>query len=260
MTHDNQKPAPGPEQFVRFSVSQRLEHLLMMTTFTLLVVTGIPQKFFGAGWAQSMIVTFGGIETTRLIHRITATIFCLEGGYHALFIGYLIARGRFAPSMIPGLRDVADAVNSFRYCIGLTNRTPKFGRFDFRQKFEYWGVVMGWVIMVASGLMLMFPAQVTQLLPGVLIPASKEMHGGEALLAFGVIVTWHMYGAHFNPLRFPGDLTIFTGRISKERMIEEHPLEYAKIVGVPLEEEEHQPQDQEALASTLATEPHTPSR
>lgn len=227
----------APEYFVRFSRSQRAEHLLMMTSFTVLVLTGIPQKFFGAGWAQTIILALGGIETTRLIHRTFAILFCLEALYHGAFIARLILTGRFVPSMIPGLKDATDALQCFKYCIGASSVHPRFDRFDFRQKFEYWGVVMGGVIVILTGLMLMFPTQVTYLLPGAFVPAAKEMHGGEAILAFSVIVIWHMYGAHFNPMRFPGDLTIFTGKISREQMMEEHPLEYDRIMGIPLEEE-----------------------
>ncbi len=240
MKAEHQRQTETAGYFVRFSRSQRAEHLLMMISFTVLVVTGIPQKFFGSGWAQTIIMALGGIETTRLIHRGFATLFCLEAVYHGAYTAWLILTGRFVPSMIPGLKDTADALQCFKYCIGASSLHPKFDRFDFRQKFEYWGVVMGGVIVIATGLLLMSPSQATQLLPGAFVPAAKEMHGGEAILAFSVIVIWHMYGAHFNPLRFPGDLTIFTGKISKERMIEEHPLEYARVMGIPVEEEKHE--------------------
>ncbi len=224
------KPVQPPEEFVRFNLSQRAEHFVMMISFTVLVVTGLPQLFYGDGWAQAIMVALGGIETVRLVHRACAVLFILEGIYHVGYIGSLVAGGTFTPSMIPGLRDVRDAINTFKYCIGTSSEMPKFGRFDFRQKFEYWGVVMGWLIMVSTGLIMVFPAQATQLLPGAFIPAAKEMHGGEALLVLLIVVTWHLYGAHFNPQRFPGDTSIFTGRISRERMIQEHPLEYARFI------------------------------
>jgi cytochrome b subunit of formate dehydrogenase len=241
MSSTKGKLSQAPETFVRFNVSQRVEHFLMMVSFTMLVVTGLPQKFFTEGISQAIIMGLGGIESTRLIHRGFAIAMCVMAVYHLGTIGASIFRGRFAPSMIPGKKDMMDAMDAFKYCIGVTASEPKYDRYDFRQKFEYWGVVAGTAVVIATGLILMFPAQVTQILPGVFVPASKEMHGGEAILAFSVIVTWHLYGAHFNPLRFPGDTTIFTGKMSKERMIEEHPLEYARVMGIPLHElEEHE--------------------
>jgi len=237
MDVDNRAGTSGPEVFVRFSLGQRLEHMAIMVSLTALVLTGVPQKFFDAAWAQSVIMAMGGIESTRLIHRAFAAMFCLEGIYHVGCIGAAMLRGRFVPSMIPSMKDVADALNSFKYCIGLSSRLPRFDRFDYRQKFEYWGVVMGWLIMVATGLVMVFPIETTRWLPGAFVLASREMHGGEALLVLLIVVTWHLYGAHFNPLRFPGDTSIFTGRISRERMMKEHPLEYARLMGLPLEAE-----------------------
>jgi formate dehydrogenase subunit gamma len=227
---DSQKGGGIPREFVRFSLSQRIEHTVVMVSFLALLATGVPQKFSEAGWAQSAIVMMGGIETVRLVHRSFALLLMLETVYHVGSVLVSMSRGRFVPSMIPGLKDARDALTSFKYCIGLASETPKFGRFDYRQKFEYWGVAFGVIIMISTGLVLMFPTQATQLLPGVFVPASREMHGGEALLVLVIFVSWHLYGAHLNPMRFPGDLSIFTGKISRERMMTEHPLEYARIV------------------------------
>ena len=151
-----------------------------------------------------MIMALGGIESTRSIHRIVRRAVCLEARPHRATSGWQIAKGRFAPHHDPGLKDFADAIDAFKYCLGLARNEPKYDRFDYRQKFEYWGVVMGGAHRDRTGLILMFPAQSTHVLPGAFIPAAKEMHGGEAILAFAIIVTWHLYGAHLNPLRFPG--------------------------------------------------------
>jgi hypothetical protein len=85
--------------------------------------------------------------------------------------------------------------------------------------------------MAATGLVLYFPVYVARLLPGEVIPAAKMAHSNEGLMAFLVVILWHIYNAHLNPDVFPFDTTIFTGKISRERMEHEHPLELARLEG-----------------------------
>lgn len=240
MNKPTTKPQPHgaqeAEMYVRFNKKQRLEHLLLMIGFTALCVTGLPQKFAENDVAAWLVVTFGGIEATRVIHRFFAALFVLSSFYHVAYVALGLVAGTQKPHMIPGLRDVLDAIQMLRYCLGFSNKKPLNDRYDYRQKFEYWGVVLGAVIMILTGIILWFPALITQVLPGELVPAAKEMHGGEALLAFLVIVVWHLYGTHLSPVNFPADVSIFTGKVSLEKMIEEHPLEYARSLGVPVSE------------------------
>jgi cytochrome b subunit of formate dehydrogenase len=107
---------------------------------------------------------------------------------------------------------------------------PRFQRYDFRHKLEYWSVAWGTLLMGATGLILLFPIVATRFLPGVAVTASRVAHSYEALLAFLAIVVWHFYNTHFAAESFPMDTSIFTGKISAEKMQEEHPLEYQQLM------------------------------
>jgi len=217
------------DYFVRFSVSQRIQHIILITTFVALAVTGLAQKFYTAGWANWVILSLGGIELTRLIHRIFAVIFMAGLAYHFVIAIYELFVKHAKVTMLFTRKDVTDVVREIRYSFGLVDKPPEFGRFDYKQKFEYWGIVLGSFIIIISGLILMFPVFVTQVFPGDLVPAAKEFHGNEATLAVIVIVIWHLYDVILRPGIFPADTSIFTGKISKKRMLEEHGLEYAEI-------------------------------
>lgn len=211
--------------YVRFHWTQRVEHILLLTSFSLLGITGLPQKFATSAWAQAMVQFFGGIETTRLIHHIFAIVLMFLAIYHILDIGYKIFVRRTRLSMLPGITDVKDALQTFVYNLGFTKKRPQMGRYTFEEKAEYWALIWGTVIMGITGFMMWNPITTARFLPGEIIPASKAAHGGEALLAVMAIVVWHMYGVHLK--RF--NKAMFTGKQTEEEMLHEHTLELADI-------------------------------
>lgn len=213
----------------RFSVGQRLEHATMLVLFTVLSVTGFPQKFFSAMTSQAIVDALGGPGMTRYIHRVSGVLFTGLAVWHFGNALWGIVRRKAALSMVPTKRDFTDALTTLRYYLGVSREQARFDRYDYRQKFEYWGLVFGAVIMVSTGLVLLFPLLVAQWLPGQVIPASKVAHGNEGLMAFLVVIVWHIYNAHLSPDVFPFDTSIFTGRISRERMHHEHPLELERL-------------------------------
>ena len=201
-----------------------------MVSFTILSVTGLAQRFYTAGWAEWVIMNLGGIGYTRLVHRAFAVIFILSIVYHLGYVIYVVFWRHAKPSMLPSLKDFRDAVATLKYSFGFSDCRPQFGHFDYRQKFEYLGIMFGSAIIIMSGLFLTYPVLVTQILPGQFVAAAKEFHGNEAVLAVLTIIIWHLYDVIFKPGIFPGDTSIFSGKISRERMLEEHPLEYAELV------------------------------
>ena len=215
----------------RFSIRQRVEHALVMSSFTLLALTGLPQKFYDAGWAHTLVGLFGGVERMRFVHRMCGLAFATLALVHVVTVGLQVATGKARPTLVPTRKDFSDAVLTIRFYLGLSDQHAAFDRFDYRQKFEYWGLLLGGVLMIVTGLVLYFPLAAVRFLPGELVPAAKVAHSNEGLMAFLVVITWHVYNAHLSPDTFPFDTSIFTGRISRERMEHEHPLELARMEG-----------------------------
>jgi formate dehydrogenase subunit gamma len=227
------------ESIVRFNLQQRIEHFVTMVVFSLLCLTGLPQKFHTSRWAHSLVGFFGGIDQTRSLHRLAGVVLAVATVLHFAMALRTIVGKSTRLSMVPTRHDFQDAVGTLRYYLGAADRAPPFDRYDYRMKFEYWGLVAGNVIMIATGFVLYFPTLAARLVPGEIIPAAKVAHSNEGLMAFLVITIWHIYNAHLNPDVFPFDTSIFTGKISRERMLHEHPLELARMEGRTLAELGH---------------------
>jgi formate dehydrogenase subunit gamma len=224
-------PSSDNAEIRRFSSGRIIEHLLNAVVFTVLVITGLSQRFHDYTIAQWIIMMLGGVDTTRLIHRYSGMVFTVLCTMHIVIASAGVLLRKFPPSMVITLDDFKDAIQNLKYYFGISNHPARCGRYDYKQKFEYWGVVVGGMLMIGTGLVLWFPVAATQLLPGEIIPAAKAAHTNEAFLAFLVIVTWHIYNSIFSPEVFPLDTAIFTGSISRERMMHEHPIELAEIEG-----------------------------
>ncbi|MEW5981001.1 MAG: cytochrome b/b6 domain-containing protein [Acidobacteriota bacterium] len=213
----------------RFSLDQRVEHVVVMVLFIVLSVTGLPQKYFDLAFSRWLIDLLGGVDRIRWFHRAAGLTFAAMTAIHLMSAILSVARGRAPLSIVPNRKDYTDAIQMMRYYLGRTDQPAQFDRFDYRQKFEYWGMVLGAVVVIVTGLVLYFPIPFTQWLPGELIPAAKVAHSNEGLMAFLVVIVWHIYNAHLNPDVFPFDTSIFTGKVSIERMRHEHPLELARL-------------------------------
>ena len=214
-----------PTSYRRFTATQRFEHIVIIVTFVGLALTGLPQKFATQPWAQTMVALMGGIESVRIIHRVLATILMAESIYHGGIITYkLFVLGKRA-TMIPGLRDLSDVRDWVLFNLGLKREHPHLPRFNFGEKAEYLAVVWGTLVMVITGFMMWNPIATARFLPGEVVPAARVAHSNEALLAVLAIITWHMYNVHVR--RF--NRSMFTGKLSREAMEEEHGEELAEI-------------------------------
>jgi len=216
--------------FLRFSRHFRVQHIALFLSVLLLIITGLPMKFSRLGLSGFVVKLLGGIENDRHLHRIGASVLIIVSLYH---LGYILfhrqGRSDFL-LLMPRLKDVGDALQNVLYFVGILRERPRFDRFSYMEKFDYWAVYWGCVIMIGSGLVLWFPNLALQWVPKFVVDTVKEMHSDEALLATLALVIWHFYNVHFNPDRFPGTLLWWHGRISEKEIQEEHPLEYERIL------------------------------
>jgi cytochrome b subunit of formate dehydrogenase len=220
-----QKAPTQTRFYVRFGLAARVQHVIMLLSFTTLAVTGLAQKFALNSVSVFIVRLWGGIENLRTTHHAAATVLMLVAIYHLLEIGYKVFVLRMRMSMLPGLQDIRDAWNAFMFNVGLARSRPQFGRYGFEEKAEYWALLWGILIMGLTGYMMWNPLTTVSILPGDFIPAAKTAHGAEAVLAVLAIIVWHMYGVHIR--RF--NTSMWTGRLTEEEMLHEHPLELADI-------------------------------
>ena len=197
----------------------------MALSFTTLAVTGLTQKFADAPASVSIVNLLGGIESARTIHHTAAVVMMLAAAWHVLAAGYHIFVLRSRMSMLPTLRDAADAWKVFRHNLGLDKSYPQMGRYTFEEKVEYWAFVWGALIMGLTGFLMWNPITATRFLPGEFVPAAKAAHGAEALLAVLAIIIWHLYSVHIR--RF--NKAMWTGALTEAEMLHEHPLELADL-------------------------------
>ena len=225
-------------QFQRFTRLNRGLHAVMIVSFISLALTGMTLKFSYTSWAAFLSRRLGGFESAGFIHRAAAvTMFCL----FALHLWDLNRKRRqeyggsalrmlLGPdTMLLTKVDLRDFVGSLKWFVGRGPR-PRYGRWTYWEKFDYFAVFWGIFIIGSTGLMLWFPVFFTRFLPGALINVATIIHSDEALLATGFIFTVHFFNTHLRPEKFPMDTVVFTGRMPVAEFRRDKPAEYDALV------------------------------
>jgi cytochrome b subunit of formate dehydrogenase len=244
------KTQEDDEWFTRFVPFERFLHFLVVTSFLLLVITGMPLKFYYTDWAKTLFHFIGGAETARALHRFGAIVTFLYFGLHLVALVRKAWNGRkslrdpadgkfrckrlvaalFGPdSMLPTWQDWKDFVAHNKWFFGKGEK-PQFDRWTYWEKFDYFAVFWGVAIIGTSGLIMWYPAFFTRFLPGWIINVALIIHSDEALLAAGFIFSIHFFNTHFRIEKFPMDTVIFSGRISRAELLHERKRWYDRLV------------------------------
>jgi cytochrome b subunit of formate dehydrogenase len=220
---------------VRFTPYQRFLHIVMFTTFLGLAATGLPLLFSANVWARSLAAAVGGIGAAGAMHRLFAFMMISIFAAHVLEIAWrVVVRREFGllwgpSSLVPQPSDLFQVIDHVKWFFGQGPR-PRFDRYTYWEKFDYWGVFWGMFIIGGSGLLLWFPEFFAGLLPDWVYNIALMIHGEEALLATGFIFTIHFFNSHFRPEKFPMDMVMFTGQVTEDELKHERPAEYARLV------------------------------
>ncbi len=215
----------GNRYVIRFSTGQRIEHLVLLFSFTGLAVTGLAQTFYTTALGTLILDIFGGIDNDRAMHHILAFVFIVLSVYHVGLFVYQRFVNRRTSKMFPEWSDFEHLLGMLRFNLGISQKFPRFDRYTFEEKAEYWALIWGGTVMGITGLMQWFPVFMTDVLPGWAIPVARAFHRWEAILAVLAILTWHFYHVVLKKL----NLSMFTGNMTIAEMEEEHPLELAYL-------------------------------
>jgi len=231
------KQVRGSLEYRRFKPLHSRLHIMVVTSFLALAITGMTLKFSYLGWAQWISQMLGGFESTGYIHRLGAIVTFAYFGIHLwdlarekrkqhkTWVQMLLDKD----SMLPNKNDLKEVVGTFKWFFGRGER-PAYGRWTYWEKFDYFAVFWGVFIIGSTGLMLWFPEFFTLFLPGWIINVATIIHSDEALLAVAFIFTVHFFNTHFRPDKFPMDTVIFTGRVPLEELKEDRPREYDELI------------------------------
>ena len=219
----------------RFALGWRIGHLLFALATMTLVLTGTTALFANSAWAPVVAKALGGPQTLGLIHRVAAACFVAIFMIHFVYVMQKLLRDKnfrwFGPdSLIPNWKDFADCWGMFKWFVGKGER-PKFERWAYYEKFDYWAVFWGVNIIGWSGMMLAFPHVTAEYLPGWVFNVATLVHAEEAFLAAVFLFTVHFFNNHFRPDKLPPpDIVMFTGTQSLREFRHDHPAQYQRLV------------------------------
>jgi len=215
--------------YKRFTFNQLVQHWIMIGTFMILVVSGMPLKFPDAWWSPVIIGLLGGFEMRTLIHHSAGIGMVILGVYHCVYHVFIDKESILDRKVWPTIKDATDFWQTILYYFGKAEH-PKFGRYSWKEKFDYWGAFWGMVMLCVTGLIMLFPFQAMEVIPYAYVHLSTIIHTDEALLATLFIMIVHWWNVHFSPEVFPMAKTWIDGNLTEEQMKHEHPLEYEEIM------------------------------
>ncbi len=208
-------------QVRRMNANELWQHTLLMLSFIVLVVTGFSLRFDQAWITRFFFGWEGGFKLRGTIHRVASVVLIVTTIWHVIYL--FSRRGRrFFVDMWPRLGDFRDFIQKILFNLGLSKKEPRFGRFSYIEKAEYWALIWGNAVMIVTGILLWFDNYFVRIFPKGVLDVSLVIHYYEAILASLAILIWHLYSTVFNPRVYPMNPSWLTGKMPEDMFIHEH--------------------------------------
>ena len=220
---------PAAKEVVRMSLLFRIQHLVLTVLLLVLAVTGFSLMYHENALAQALIRLEGGVHNRGIIHRVAAVLLMANIVHHLFYVLFSREGKQEFRDLFITRRDIDDFLQSLRYNIGVATEYPRFGKYGYREKFQYWGASLGTVLISVTGFLLWAEDFSMRFLPKFALDLTLVIHGYQGLLAFVILFFWHLYNVHLTPSSFPMNPSWLTGKVSAEWLRQEHPLEYEKL-------------------------------
>lgn len=224
--------------YVRMTLHERIQHGTLLVSFITLVLTGFALRYPNAWWVAPVRSLGDWVFDLRgIAHRVAAVVLVAVSLYHVYYVLFVPRGKQLIRDLLPRRQDLFDAASVFRYNLGFSKTKPRFGRFSYVEKSEYWALVWGTAVMGVTGLILWFDNTSLNLITKLWWDVARTVHYYEAWLATLAILIWHFYFVIFNPDTYPINLAFWKGTLTEEEMEEEHPLELAQLKREEMEQE-----------------------
>ena len=221
----------NPVYVERMSVLFRMQHMLLILSLLVLAVTGFALMYHENRLAQALISLEGGVLYRGIIHRVAAVFLMAQLVYHAFYMLFSREGKRELDEVWLSRRDFDDFLQAMRYNLRMGNEYPRFGKYGYKEKFQYWGATTGVFLISVTGVILWAETFSMRFLPKFVLDLTLIIHGYQGLLIFVVLLFWHLYIVHLHPSVFPMNMAWLNGKVDAEWLREEHPLEYEKLKG-----------------------------
>jgi len=219
----------GPKTYKRFNKGQTIGHFILSVSFIALAISGFALRYPNSWFAHMFFLNGGESDLRGIVHRASGVVLIGITIFNAVYSVFWRRGRQELRAVMVTWKDCKDVARNMAYAVGLAKEPPKFDRYSYSEKFEYWGLWWGSVLMAVTGVCMWYPDDFMRYFPKIALDVAALVHFYEAWLAIATIVIWHLYYMIFDPETYPMNWSWITGKITEHDLKERHPLEYERI-------------------------------